>query len=532
MPTPYDVIVIGAGSNGLTLACYLAKSGQNVLVLERQPHPGGGVTSKEIVPGFTTSLHAVNHNWVHNGPIRKDLELEKFGSRYIFPDIIYSHIFSDGRSLTLYRDLESTVAEIAKFSGNDAARYRDWIRENESIFEFITRATFEPPKPFSKLFELLEETPAGMRALKSWLMSIEDVANALFENECVRVWFIVYCGQTVNEPHAKGTGLVPVSNLVNQHRGGGNSLSVGGSQSMTKSMVACLEANGGELQTNCHVSQILTEGNRATGVRLSDGTEIKAKRAIASNSEPQQVFQKMVDKKHLSEEFQEQIRNFQFVNFTIFGIHLALEENPIYRCEDDAPNQAFNAQIGIDTQDEIRKHFYEISIGEPISEPGYMVLHPTRYDPSIAPQGKHITIIWQYGPCHPKGGDQLWDEIREEYADLCMDVYKRFTKNVTNASVISRLVHTPLDIARENISMVGGDMVSGHTMLDQAGIFRPFHGYPPYRTPINGLYLCGPSTHPRGGCHGANGYNASGAIAEDMGIEPWWADTKYEVLKS
>ena len=528
----YDVIVIGAGSNGLTLASYLAKGGQKVLVLERLPYPGGGVTSREIIPGFTTSPHAVNHNWVHTGPIRKDLELEKFGSRYIFPEIIYSHIFSDGRSLTLYRDLESTVAEIAKFSKNDAARYRDWIRENEPTFEFITRATYAPPRPFSKLFGLLEETPSGMRALKSWLGSVDDVADALFENECVKVWFIVYCSQTVQEPHAKGTGLIPVALLVNQHRAGGNSLSVGGSQSMTTALVACLEAHGGELRTGCHVSRILTDGNRATGVALSDGTKIKAARAVVSNAEPHQVFQEMVDAKLLPEGFSDQIRNFRFVNFTIFGLHLALEENPIYRCEADAPNQAFNAQIGIDTQDEIRKHFYELSIGEPPAEPGFMVLHPTRYDPSIAPPGKHITIIWQYGPCHPRGGDQRWDEIKEEYADLCMEVYERFTLNLTDASVIGRLAYTPLDIARENISMVGGDMISGQTLLDQAGIFRPFHGYPPYRTPVDGLYLCGPSTHPRGGCHGACGYNAAGAVAEDIGMKPWWAGREYQILKN
>ena len=90
----------------------------------------------------------------------------------------------------------------------------------------------------------------------------------------------------------------------------------------------------------------------------------------------------------------------------------------------------------------------------------------------------------------------------------------------------------PLDIARENISMVGGDMISGQTLLDQAGIFRPFHGYPPYRTPVDGLYLCGPSTHPRGGCHGACGYNAAGAVAEDIGMKPWWAGREYQILKN
>ena len=181
--------------------------------------------------------------------------------------------------------------------------------------------------------------------------------------------------------------------------------------------------------------------------------------------------------------------------------------------------------------EDIRKEFYQLGIGEPPDPTGYMTLHPSRFDPSIAPPGKHVTILWQYAPCKIKGGDERWNEIKEDYADRCFDLLRRSTKNIDDGAVVGRFVYTPADIARENISMVNGDMVSGRITQDQMGIFRPFHGYPPYRTPIEGLYLCGPSTHPRGGCHGACGYNAAGAIAEDLGIDPWWAGTEYEVLK-
>ncbi|MEE8110399.1 MAG: NAD(P)/FAD-dependent oxidoreductase [bacterium] len=531
MAEEYDVVVIGAGHNGLTLGCYLAKAGLRTLVLERLAYAGGGVTSREAVPGFTFSLHAVNHNWMHIGPIRQDLELERFGSRYVFPLTVCSHVFSDGRSLTLHRDLEETVSEIAQFSGNDASRYRDWIREHEPTFEFIARMMFAPPELPSKIWGRLEGTAHGLRVAKTWMMSIHDVAKDLFEDECVQVWFVHYALQTIQDPFAKGSGLIPISLLVNQHRSGGNSLAVGGSQTLTDALVAHLEAHGGKIQTGCHVSRLLVEGGRAKGVVLSDGTEIRAARAVASNVEPKQVFQQLVDRGEISDEFADQVRGFQISDYTIFGVHLALNADPVYRASSDVPNRAFNVMLGTDTMDEIRKQFYDLSIGVAPEPPAYMMLHPSRFDPSIAPPGGHVAMLWQYVPTSLKGGNERWEEIKGDYADQCVDLLRRSTKNVDDAAVVGRLVYTPHDIARENISMVGGDMVCGRLTQDQMGIFRPFHGYPPYRTPIEGLYLCGPSTHPRGGCHGACGYNAAGAIAEDLGIEPWWAGTQFEVLK-
>src|SRR5688572_17228403 len=366
----YDIIVIGAGHNGLTLACYLAKAGLRTLVLERLPYPGGGVTSREFAPGFTTSLHSVNHNWMHIGPIRQDLRLEEHGSRYVFPSVICSHLFSDGRSLTLHRDLEATAREIARFSTGDAARYRDWIREHTPTFEFIARTTFAPPERLSAVWGRLEETAHGRRVLKTWLMSIEDVAEDLFGDECVKTWFVNYCLQTIQDPFAKGSGLVPVSLLVNQHRSGGNSLSVGGSQSLTTALVACLRAHGGELRTGCHVARILTGAGRANGVVLADGSEIQALRAVASNVEPKQVFQQLVPRDDLPGEFVAQVEKFRFSRFTIFGVHLALEVDPAYRDASANAAGAFNVMLGTDTMDDVRKQFYELSVGRPPEPPG------------------------------------------------------------------------------------------------------------------------------------------------------------------
>jgi phytoene dehydrogenase-like protein len=270
------------------------------------------------------------------------------------------------------------------------------------------------------------------------------------------------------------------------------------------------------------VEKILLKGGRARGVRLADGTEISSEKAVVSNVEPKQVFLNLLKGEDLPEEFLEEVRGFRYSTFTIFGVHLALSEDPLYRSSSPEPNHSFNVMLGVDTLEDIRKQFYDLSLGLPPQPPGYMALHPTRFDPTIAPPEKHVAILWQYVPCALKGGNGRWEALKEGYADACVGLLLRSTRNLDGKKVIGRLIYTPLDIARDNISMVGGDMHSGQITQDQMGIFRPFPGYGSYRTPVQGLYLCGPSTHPRGGCHGANGYNAAGVVAEDLGVEKWW----------
>ena len=531
MAQVHDVIVIGGGHNGLILGCYLAKAGLRPLVLERLSTPGGGVSSREVVPGYTFSFHANNLNWVHIGPVLGDLELDRFGVRFLFPQTICSQVFSDGRSLTLHRDLDRTAAEIGRFSRNDADRYRDWIRRQEPAFEACVRDLFAPPAPPSVGWAALEESHEGREVLRTSLMSTANVAEELFENDCVRTWMVNYCLQAINDPFAKGTGLIPLLLHVNQHRSGGNSLVAGGTQGFADALVACLEFHGGAVRPGSHVSRLRTVGGRARGVTLSDGTEIEAARAVVSNVEPKQVFLRMMDESETDPEFLGQIRRFRFSHYTSFGVHLALNADPVYRSSSEAPDQAYNVMIGKETMEDIRTLYYHLDIGVPPERKGFMVVHPTRFDPSVAPPGKHYAILWQYAPIELRDRNTRWRDIKEAFADDCVALLRRFTKNMDPDAIVGRAAYSPEDAGEEIISMVGGDQECGATTQDQMGIFRPFHGCPPYRTPIQGLYLCGPSTHPGGGVHGANGYNAAGAIADDLGIEKWWAGRGFKVLR-
>ena len=206
----------------------MAKAGQSVLVLERREIYGGGVISQELIPGFTINTHSMNHHWLHLGPVYRDLELEKFGCKYVFPEAISTHLWADGRSITIYRDVDRTAKEIAQFSPQDAKAYKDWVLEMKDVFALFAKSFFSPPLPVSEVMKRLEELPNGAAAQKVMAMSMLDVANELFVHERTKIFFLGYCLQTLSHYAAKGSGVVPITLVVNQHSSTGNAVAIGG----------------------------------------------------------------------------------------------------------------------------------------------------------------------------------------------------------------------------------------------------------------------------------------------------------------
>lgn len=522
MPETYDIIVIGGGHNGLTLGGYLAKAGEKVLVLERRDIYGGGVISQELIPGFTINTHAMNHHWLHIGPVYKDLELERHGCTYVFPPVISSHLWRDGKSITVYRDVNRTASEIAQFSETDARTYRDWVLEMKGAFELFAKSFFSAPLPPSEVARVYEALPNGAVVLKYLAMSMADVADDLFVHERTKTFFLGYCLQTLNHYGAKGSGAVPITLIVNQHVSTGNAMAVGGAGNLTRAMARFLEAHGGRVRVNAHVAEVLTEKGRAVGVRLENGETLRARHAIASNVEPGQLFLKLIGEEYLDERFARQVKNFRWNYFGIFSINVAVHQDVRYHSENPAVNEAYNVVLGRESFADIKREYRQMEDGEPVSPPCFTALHATRFDTTQSPPGKHVATIWQYAPHDLQDGAERWDAIKERYADECVAQLRGYAPNVTPENIIGRHVMSPRDIWATNICMVKGDTMGGRLTQDQMGIFRPFPGMAPYRTPVEGLYLCGPSTHPRGGCHGANGYNCANAMADDLRIAKWW----------
>ena len=136
----YDVIVIGAGHNGLVCAAYLLKQGYSVALLEKRSIPGGAATTEELLPdeapGFLFNRCAIDHEFIHLGPVVEELELKKYGLEYLFCDPTVFCPHPDGKYFLSHRSLEKTCAEIARFSPKDAQKYREFI----DFWQRLTRA--------------------------------------------------------------------------------------------------------------------------------------------------------------------------------------------------------------------------------------------------------------------------------------------------------------------------------------------------------------------------------------------------------
>jgi phytoene dehydrogenase-like protein len=523
----FDIIIVGGGSNGLTCGAYLAKAGQKVLVLERRPMVGGGCVTEELtLPGFKHNPHSCMHIWIHLGPIYEDLELEKFGAKYVFPEIQYSAVFPDGRCLVLYKDLDRTVKEIARFSEHDARAYRDFCEGYRGIIDGSRTFLYSPPVAPWLGWSAMMETLDGAELVKTTLTSTSNALYDMFESPEVRGWIMLFMNQTGTDDYpGSGTFLPPLLPIIHHTQAVG--CAVGGSSVTAEALAKVIEVNEGTVLRNSHVSKIILDGQNVKGVELEDGTRFTARKAVSSNVEPRQTFFKMVGEENLDPFFARQIRRFRADEFTLFAPHFALNEAPQWQAAEFNPDVLNSWTVGVmpENPDEAYAHLWgDIRAGRVSDTYLPMALTPTLVDPSQAPPGKHTLLMWQPSVYDLAEGAEKWDEIKEDYAWQLYEWIGKFAPNMTQDNVLKMEVDSPLDIERRNISMWKASLMGGERAQDQLTIFRPYYGYPPYKTPFEGLYLCGPSTHPEGGLSGACGFNAATVIAEDLDINKWWEE--------
>jgi phytoene dehydrogenase-like protein len=520
--TDYDVILIGGGHNGLTCGSYLAKAGLKVIVFERRHNIGGCVATEEVtLPGFKHNTHSCYHGWIHAGPVYKDLELEKYGSKYVFPEAQYSAVFKDGRSIILYKDLERTCKEIEKFSPKDAQTYREINKEYEGLRDIFMQGFFSQPVPATAFETPFMQTEAGLELIRMMRSSPRAVAEDLFESEEVRTWCMGMATQMGNGQDMFGTGFYFLIMFVVMHIKPWG-ISIGGSRMLAEAMTKFLEAHGGKVMKNTHVDKILVEGGKAVGVKLADGTKVTGKTVI-SNTHPPATFLEMVGEEHLTPDLIKKVKRFKPDDTMLFMIHLALNEPAKWKAAEKNPDimNSFGVFFGFETCDEYQTQFNDIKEGILPRMPGGLVAFPTVHDPTQAPPGKHTGYFNACTTYFIKGG---WDEEKNaKFADDYLRVMKEYAPNMDSNNIIGRFLYSPLDQEREIISVYKGGMMLGAVSPDQMFSLRPFPTLRPYRAPgIEGLYMCGGHNHSGGGTIGAPGYNCANAIADDLKLKKWW----------
>jgi phytoene dehydrogenase-like protein len=522
----YDVIVIGAGPNGLTTAAYLAKAGLKVFVAEKRLEIGGGLATEEVTrPKFLHNTHAVYHMMTDYAPIFKDFDLHTaYDLKFIYPPVQVAIIFSDGKSICLYSDVEKSCESIAKFSTKDAEVYREYYKFTEEAMDlFLAPATYVNPLPSLDQAAKLETNPVTRRVDEATGESPQNVVDGLFENERVRTLFLYIACMWGLEYDLEGLGyLIPLMiNRANHYR-----LCVTGSHHIAHLLGKVIYKNGGMIWGGFKVKKIIVNNGEAKGVVLENEDIIEADKAVVSSVDPHQTFFELIDKDQLEPEFVTRLDEYRWEEWSLFVTHLALHEAPNFIAAADNPDvsQALVYILGYDSEKDLINHWEAIRKGE-LAKPAFNACFPTVHDPTQAPPSKHTGLLSEFAPYELKeGGIEAWYKIRSEHARQCIEVLSKYAPNINKQTIIDTYFTSPLDIENKFPDMVRGSIKQGAYYPLQMGFMRPNEHCSDHSTPIKKLYLCGASTHSGGMANYGPGYCAANKIVEDLGIAKQWSE--------
>jgi phytoene dehydrogenase-like protein len=523
----YDAIVLGGGHNGLTAAAYLARAGLSTLVVERRAIVGGACVTEEIAPGCRASTTSYIASMLRPEVIR-DLELAAHGLRMVPCDPALFVPFPDGSAAPWWSDRDRTVRELEKLSPADAKTFVRVDDELKRLARYLQPFFLEPPpdvhtRGFAGIMEALRVgkrfagiTGGEISRMVSFLTgSLGDFLDRNYESEKVKTLFLannVYGKH--GGPYSPGTALGLLFHLLS---GGDHDLQgfyghvMGGMGAITQAMASAAKKFGAEIRTSAPVGRILVRDGRAVGVALEDGTEIEA-RVVVSNADPKRTFLGLVEPKALPEDFRTAIAGIK-MDGPCAKVNFVLSEEPKVTGMPRDFEKSQRALFTLVPSLAFAERCYDIAkLGEIPEELWVDCVVASNVDPSLAPEGRHVmTCFIQYVPYRLKEGN--WDEKRELLGDRVVKKIGEYAPNVPG-SVVARQVLTPLDLER-TYGLTEGNIFHGDLNLEQLFFMRPVGGWARYRTPVNGLYLCGAGAHPGGGVTGAPGHNAAKQVLRD-----------------
>jgi phytoene dehydrogenase-like protein len=527
----YDVVIIGAGHNGLTCAAYLGMAGLKVKVLERRAIVGGAAVTEEFHPGFRNSVAAYAVSLL-NPKIIADLRLFEYGLKIVERRAQNFLPTLDGGYLLAAQG--RTESNVAKFSAGDAERYAAFTRELDDSADLLRDLVLQAPPNLTrgaKLAGLGEMLKAGRLGNRLRRLSTEnlqtlfdlitksagDYLDGWFEGELVKAWlgFDAIVGNYAS-PYTPGSAYVLLHHAFGEVNGKKRfwGHAIGGMGAITQAMARSAAAHGVEIATEAPVREIVIEKGRAAGVVLENGQVVRAA-AVAANVNPKLLYTAMVPSGALEPGFLRRMRAWRCASGT-FRINVALSQLPSFTalpgrdCADHhtagiilAPSLAYMDRAYCDarTSGWSRAPIIELVI-------------PSTLDDTLAPAGAHVASLFcqHVAPQLPEG--RTWGAHREQVADLMIETVDRYAPGF-KASVIGRQSLSPFDL-EQVFGLTGGDIFHGALTLDQLFWARPALGYADYRGALKGLYHCGSGAHPGGGVTGAPGHNAACAIIADQ----------------
>ena len=526
--TDTDVLIIGAGHNGLVCASYLAMAGLRVKVVERRAVVGGAAVTQEFHPGFRNSVAAYTVSLL-NPKIIADLNLHAHGLRIVarpaqnfLPAPDGSHLITgEGR----------TRQSLAKFSARDAERFDAFTAELKAIADVLRQFVLRSPPNLVEGFgvgTMAEAVNALGTAnilrgltlerqrtlLDLFTRSAGDMLDDIFDGDLVKALFgfDAIVGNYAS-PYAAGSAYVMLHHAFGEVNGkkGAWGHAIGGMGAITQAMASAARSQDVGIETDNGVREIIVERDRAVGAILEDGRTVRAK-YVASNVNPKLLYTRLLPPDALPKPFLDRMTNWRNGSGT-FRINVALSALPSFTAlpgEGDHLGAGIILGPSLSYMDRAWQDARQFGWSR---EPVVEILIPSTIDDSRSPPGRHVASLFcqHVAPQLPDGAS--WDDYRDEVADLMIATVDRYAPGF-GSSVIGRQVLSPLDLERD-FGLLGGDIFHGALTLNQLFSARPMLGHADYRGPLKGLYHCGAGAHPGGGVTGAPGHNAARAILRD-----------------
>ena len=529
----YDVVIIGAGHNGLVCAAYLLKAGYSVLLLEARSLPGGGATTEELMPeeapGFKFNPCAINHLFIFLGPVIEELELHKYGLEYLPCDPVVFCPHPDGKYFLAHKSVEKTCAEIARYSQHDAENYAKYVDYWQRFVRSVTPFFNAPPKSLvdiggnydlkrlQDLFSLLSGVDDTLDLLRTMLSSPMDNINEYFDSEFLKAPLARLSAELSSPPSQKAMAFGAMM-MVMRHEPG-MARPRGGTGALTEALVKAVQNLGGVILTDQKVEQVLVDDGKAVGVRVAGGKEYRANKGVISSIDVKRLFLHLVDANDVDSadpNLRERVdRRISDNNETILKIDCALSEPLRFEHHEHKDEYLIGSILIADSVNHVEKAHTDCTMGKiPDEDPSMYIVMPTGLDPSMAPEGKHTLWIEFFAPYQIAGAEGTglkgtgWtDELKNKVADRVIDKLAQYSPNLKH-SIIARHVESPAELS-QRVGFYKGNYYHIDMTLDQMLCFRPLPEIANYKTPIDQLFLTGAGTHPGGAISGLPGRNCA-----------------------
>jgi len=507
-------VVVGAGHNGLVAACYLARAGRPVLVLEQLDRPGGGSRTEETIPGHRFDLHSAAHNIINMTDIPAELDLAGAGLVYQEMDPFSVAVHADGRRVRFHRSVAATVDSIAEHSRAEAESYRRFMAAADPVVRTILPAV----RGDTSLRVLPGQLAAALRALRGGpLAAVRDALSpyeALLQrwlpSDLTRGPVAAFAAHAGVGPTVPGGSLFAFWQAAYHRFGQWHGR--GGAQALVDALVARLASLGGALRCGAPVARIEAPAGRVAAVVLESGERIPAGTVVTA-MDPKTALLELLDPP-LAGPAGADLAAARRSNVVQAVVHVATDALPAY--PGARPGDWNGLQSYVDRLDDLARAW---TVAEAGGLPDPLPLYaftPSALDDSLAPPGRHT--VYLACPAAPSAVAGGWPARGPELVERALDTVAErapgFRDHVTAVAV-----WTPDEMAR------AGRWPGGHPMyldiaLDQLGPFRPTRSLGRWRTPVEGLYVSGAGTNPTGGIAGTPGRQAARALLADRAAGP------------